>query len=241
MATRKKRRSTRAPKPRAPARVRKRAKKTRGHHHPELWGLGLVATGLVLATVLWLGWDGGPVGSHVADWLDDWLGAAAPLVPLALLGVGGLMLVRSTLIDVRPFRTGVAIGLLGLLIALGEDHGGRLGAFLGGGLARVIGEAGALIVGCALVLAGALLVTGASAGAVLRRSGSVVRQAGTVAKRSFESLEWADWSDDDAVPDVSTARRSSRPRRRRSRRWTGWRRFRTSSRPGRSLRSRRRS
>ena len=106
MATRKKRRSTRAPKPRAPARVRKRAKKTRGHHHPELWGLGLVATGLVLATVLWLGWDGGPVGSHVADWLDDWLGAAAPLVPLALLGVGGLMLVRSTLIDVRPFRTG---------------------------------------------------------------------------------------------------------------------------------------
>jgi S-DNA-T family DNA segregation ATPase FtsK/SpoIIIE len=204
MATRKKRRSTRAPKPRSPARVRKRAKKTRGHHHPELWGLGLVATGLVLATVLWLGWDGGPVGSHVADWLDEWLGAAAPLVPLALLGVGGLMLVRSTLIDVRPFRTGLAIGLLGLMIALGEDHGGRLGAFLGGGLARVIGEAGAMIVGSALVLAGLLLVTGASAGALLRRSGSVVRQAGTVAKRSLESLEWADWSDDDAVPEATS-------------------------------------
>jgi S-DNA-T family DNA segregation ATPase FtsK/SpoIIIE len=204
MATRKKRRSTRAPKPRSPARVRKRAQKTRGHHHPELWGLGLVATGLVLATVLWLGWDGGPVGSHVADWLDEWLGAAAPLVPLALLGVGGLMLVRSTLIDVRPFRTGLAIGLLGLMIALGEDHGGRLGAFLGGGLARVIGEAGAMIVGSALVLAGLLLVTGASAGALLRRSGSVVRQAGTVAKRSLESLEWADWSDDDAVPEATS-------------------------------------
>ena len=204
MATRKKRRSTRAPKPRSPARVRKRAKKTRGHHHPELWGLGLVATGLILATVLWLGWDGGPVGSHVADWLDEWLGAAAPLVPLALLGVGGLMLVRSTLIDVRPFRTGLAIGLLGLMIALGEDHGGRLGAFLGGGLARVIGEAGAMIVGSALVLAGLLLVTGASAGALLRRSGSVVRQAGTVAKRSLESLEWADWSDDDAVPEATS-------------------------------------
>jgi S-DNA-T family DNA segregation ATPase FtsK/SpoIIIE len=204
MATRKKRRSTRAPKPRSPARVRKRSKKTRGHHHPELWGLGLVATGLVLATVLWLGWDGGPVGSHVADWLDEWLGAAAPLVPLALLGVGGLMLVRSTLIDVRPFRTGLAIGLLGLMIALGEDHGGRLGAFLGGGLARVIGEAGAMIVGSALVLAGLLLVTGASAGALLRRSGSVVRQAGTVAKRSLESLEWADWSDDDAVPEATS-------------------------------------
>jgi DNA segregation ATPase FtsK/SpoIIIE, S-DNA-T family len=201
MATRKKRRSTRSPKPRTPARVRKRAKKTRGHHHPELWGLGLAATGLVLATVLWLGWDGGPVGSRVADSLDEWLGAAAPLVPFALLGIGGLMLVRSALVDLRPFRTGLVLGLLGLMIALGEDHGGKLGAFLGGGLARVIGEAGALIVGSALVLAGALLVTGASAGALLRRSGSVVRQAGTVARRSLESLEWADWSDDDAVPD----------------------------------------
>ena len=96
MATRTKRRSTRAPKPRTPARVRKRAKKTRGHHHPELWGLGLVATGLVLATVLWLGWDGGPVGSHVADWLDDWLGAAAPLVPLVLA--------RRGRADARPQR-----------------------------------------------------------------------------------------------------------------------------------------
>ena len=204
MATRKKRRTTRSPKPRTPARVRKRAKKTRGHHHPELWGLGLAATGLVLATVLWLGWDGGPVGSHVADWLDEWLGAAAPLVPLALLGIGGLMLVRSALVDLRPFRTGLAILLVGIMIALGEDHGGRLGAFLGGGLARVIGDAGALIVGSALVLAGLLLVTGASAGAFLRRSGSVVRQAGTVARRSLERLEWADWSDDDALPEATS-------------------------------------
>ena len=61
----------RAPKRRTPARVKKRTKKTRSHHHPELWGLGMVAVGLFLATVLWLGWDGGPVGSHVADWLRD--------------------------------------------------------------------------------------------------------------------------------------------------------------------------
>jgi DNA segregation ATPase FtsK/SpoIIIE, S-DNA-T family len=207
MATRKKRSApARTRRPKSPARIRKRAKKTRGHHHPELWGLGLVAAGLVLATVLWLGWDGGPVGSHVADWLDEWLGAAAPLVPLALLVIGGLMLVRSALVDLRPFRTGLAIGLLGLMVALGDDHGGRVGAFLGGGLARVIGEAGALIVGSALVLAGLLLVTGASAGALLRRSGTVVRQAGTVARRSIESLEWADWSDDDAVPEPGSNR-----------------------------------
>jgi S-DNA-T family DNA segregation ATPase FtsK/SpoIIIE len=199
MATRKKRAApARTRKPRSPARVRKKTKRSRGHHHPELWGLGLVAAGLVLATVLWLGIDGGPVGVHLTGWLRDGLGAAAPLVPLALLGVGGLMVVRSELIDLRPFRTGLAIGLVGLMVALGESHGGAVGSGLGGGLERVIGEAGSLIVGVALVLAGLLLVTGASAGALLRRSGHAVRQAGSAARRSIESIEWADWSDTDA-------------------------------------------
>ena len=92
MATRKKRRApARTRKPRSPARVRKKTTKTKSHHHPELWGLGLVVVGLLLATVLWLGWDGGPVGSRVSDWLDTAVGVAAPLVPLTLLGVGGLM------------------------------------------------------------------------------------------------------------------------------------------------------
>jgi len=205
MAARKKRAApARTRKPRSPARVRKKTKKTRGHHHPELWGLGLVAVGLVLATVLWLDVDGGPVGGHVAGWLRDGLGAAAPLVPLALVGVGGLMLVRSKLIDLRPFRTGLALGGVGLMVALGESHGGTIGAALGGTLARVIGEAGSLIVGIALVLAGLLLVTGASAGALLRRSGHAVRQAGSAARRSIESIEWADWGDSE--PSAETAR-----------------------------------
>jgi S-DNA-T family DNA segregation ATPase FtsK/SpoIIIE len=189
--------------------VRKRAKKKRGHHHPELWGLGLVAVGLVLATVVWLGWDGGPVGSHASDWLRAGVGSAAPLVPLALLGIGGLMLVRSALVDLRPFRTGLVVGLLGLIVALGADHGGAVGEALGGGLARVVGSAGALIVGIALLLAGVLLVTGASAGAVLRRSGHAVRQAGTAARRSIESIEWADWSDSESSAEpVATSGRA---------------------------------
>ena len=148
------------------------------------------------------------MGSHVAGWLRNGLGAAAPLVPLALLGIGGLMLVRSELIDLRPFRTGVAIGLLGLMIALGEGHGGDVGSALGGSLARFIGEAGSLIVGIALVLAGLLLVTGASAGALLRSSGNAVRQAGNAARRSIESIEWADWSDTEpSVDGIETAPR----------------------------------
>jgi DNA segregation ATPase FtsK/SpoIIIE, S-DNA-T family len=183
MAARKKKRSL---KPRAPARVRKRARRARSHHHPELWGLGLTAVGLFLATVLWLGWDGGPVGERTSDWLDEALGSAAYVLPLALGGVGVLMLVRSALVDLRPFRTGLVVSALGLLIALGSDHAGWVGSVLGGGVARVVGGTGALIVGGTLLLAGGLLLTGASAGALLRGSGHAVRRAGSAARRSLE-------------------------------------------------------
>ena len=72
------------------------------------------------------------------------------------------------------------------MIALGRDEGGAIGGALGGGLAHVIGDTGALIVGVALFIAGTLLFTGASAGAVLRRSGTAVRRAGSAARRSFD-------------------------------------------------------
>ena len=50
------RRQKRALKPRTPARVKKKTRRTRSHHHPELWGLGMVAVGLFLAVVC--GWAG---------------------------------------------------------------------------------------------------------------------------------------------------------------------------------------
>ena len=134
-------------------------------------------------------------------------------MPAVLIAIGALMLVRSALVDLRPFRTGLAVGLVGLMVALGEDHGGALGAALGGGLAQVVGGAGALIVGVALVLAGLMLVTGASAGALLRRSGHAVRQAGTAARRSLEGLEWTDWSSSDSQADVSPVEPAVAPSR----------------------------
>ena len=191
MAARKPRRKLR---PKTPARVKKRTRRARSHHHPELWGLAMVAVGLVLATVLWLGFDGGSAGSWIEDALADLLGTAASLVPLALLGVGSLLLVRSALVDVRPFRTGVAVGAAGLMVALGDDHGGAVGGILGGAVAKVIGETGAFILGAALLVAGVLLVTGASTGALLRRSGHAVRQAGSAARRTLERPEWG-WND----------------------------------------------
>ena len=127
MAATRKKPVKRAPKPRLPARVKKRRTKTRSHHHPELWGLGMVAVGLFLATVLWLRWDGGAVGAQVADGLHRAFGAAAYVIPLVLIVVGGLMLVRSKIVDLKPFRTGLAVGAFGLMLALGRDEGGAVG------------------------------------------------------------------------------------------------------------------
>ncbi len=188
MAATRKKPVKRAPKPRTPARVKKRRTKTRSHHHPELWGLGMVAVGLFLATVLWLGWDGGAVGAHGRRRARTEPSVVPPTCFRSCSSrVGALMLVRSEIVDLKPFRTGLVVGAFGLMIALGRDQGGAIGGALGGGLAHVLGETGALIVGVALFVAGVLLFTGASAGAVLRRSGTAMRRAGNAARRSFDS------------------------------------------------------
>jgi S-DNA-T family DNA segregation ATPase FtsK/SpoIIIE len=185
MARRRKRRTL---KPRVPSRVKTRKKgvrkrETRGHQHPELIGLALLALGVFLAAVLWAGWNGGYVGGWISNGLDTLFGSAAYGLPAPLAIVGSLMVARSDLVDVRPFRTGMVVICLGLMLTLGEANGGYLGTALGGGLGLALGRTGVVIVGVLALLAGALLVTGASAGAIIRRSGSVVHHA---ARRSFQ-------------------------------------------------------
>jgi S-DNA-T family DNA segregation ATPase FtsK/SpoIIIE len=197
MARRKKKRPLR---PRVPARVKKRTTRTRSHHESELLGLAFAALGLVLCAILYLGLDGGSVGSWLAGALDSIMGSAAYVLPLALLAIGGLMLARSELLDVRPFRLGLGIGFLGLMTLLGKDSGGWIGLALGGTLAALIGETGAAIVGGALLIAGALLVSGASTGAILRRTGHVVRSAGTGARRALDWVSSESQTDESVLP-----------------------------------------
>jgi DNA segregation ATPase FtsK/SpoIIIE, S-DNA-T family len=167
-------------KPRAPSRVRKskrsKRKTTRGHQHPELIGLGLVAFGLFLATVLWAGWNGGYVGGWIGDALQALIGGAAYVLPVVLVVVGALMIARSDLVDVRPFRTGLLVFGLGLLLALG-DEGGYLGSALNDLVGFALGSTGAALVGILAILAGILLLTGASVGAIIRRGATVARQS----------------------------------------------------------------
>ena len=59
----------------------------------------------------------------------------------------------------------------GLMITLGKDQGGYLGQLLGGAVGVAIGATGSLLLGVLLMLVGSLLLSGASLGAILRRSG----------------------------------------------------------------------
>jgi len=180
------RRKKRLLKPRPPSRVRKkkRTQKHRGHQHPELIGLVLAALGVFLSTVIYLGWSGGFVGALAADGLDALIGAARTIFPVACMIVGALFLARSELVDMRPFRTGLIIFTAGLMLTLGKAHGGYLGTALALGFGLALGSTGVLIVGITTLIAGILLLSGASAGALIRRSGTAVRATAEAAKRA---------------------------------------------------------
>jgi DNA segregation ATPase FtsK/SpoIIIE, S-DNA-T family len=161
--------------PKTPARVKKRRARPKGraHHHPELTGLGLAGLGVFLAAVLWFGLNGGPA----AHLVKSALGAAAYLSPLVLVPLGALIVAKSELVDVRPFRLGLGVAVPGLMLTLGAAHGGLLGNGLESLVALGLGTTGSTILGVLLTIAGTLFLTGASLGAVLRRTGHVARRA----------------------------------------------------------------
>jgi DNA segregation ATPase FtsK/SpoIIIE, S-DNA-T family len=167
-------------RPRLPSRVKKTRTKRSARarrQHPELWGLGAIALGLFLGAVLYFGWNGGYVGGWLGDGLDRLVGDAKYVVPVACAALGALVVTRSALVDVRPFRTGLAVLGCGLMVTLGKDQGGYLGQLLGGAVGVALGATGSLLLGVLLMLVGSLLLSGASLGAILRRSGSGLHHA----------------------------------------------------------------
>jgi S-DNA-T family DNA segregation ATPase FtsK/SpoIIIE len=163
--------------------------------HLDLFGLGLVATGVFLAFPLYLGWDGGTAGQALVDGLRDVLGAVAYASPAALVAAGAVLVLRPVLPSVRPFRAGAVCLLAASTLALAAGtfglgpHGGH-GAFwvldamrerggaLGEGLydasSHLFSDVGAHIIAVFLFLAGVLLLTGASVAGVLRATSATV-------------------------------------------------------------------
>src|SRR5437899_9993441 len=109
------RRKKRTLKPRLPARVRtkRRKGKPKSEQQHELIGLALVAFGVFLAPILYLGWGGGMVGAWITLGFTGMIGAAAYAAPVALTIARARVVARSALIAVRPSRTGLRLARFG--------------------------------------------------------------------------------------------------------------------------------
>jgi DNA segregation ATPase FtsK/SpoIIIE, S-DNA-T family len=162
-------------------------------HAGDLWAIGLVTLGILLALALW-GQQLGPVGHWIDTGSATAVGWVRVLVPLIVAGAGIVMLVERERPD--PVRTGLGalLGLLGItgLAELGkhtpplhplhplQDAGGWVGAVVGRPLHAGLGSAGAAVLLVAIVLVAILVTTGVSlsaAGRGLRTSGLAVGRA----------------------------------------------------------------
>ncbi len=230
-ATRASARSTRKPAARA-----KRAQPTRAPfwrvQARDLWAVGLITLGVLLALALW-GKQLGPVG-HAADTgLGLLAGWARVLLPLVAFGAGlALLLDRVGRVDdddeehvgADPWRlvVGTVLGLLGVCgladLARGappfsdshalRDAGGYLGAAVGRPLHAGIGSAGAAVVLVAVVLVAILVATGVSLATVGRALGAAVAATGRAAGALWRGKPFVVTSDlgADAVAEAAPPR-----------------------------------
>jgi DNA segregation ATPase FtsK/SpoIIIE, S-DNA-T family len=174
-------------------------------HQLDLLGLGLVALAAFLAFVFYLGWDGGKVGGALADGFVYLFGGVGYLVPVAMFGAGAVLVLKPLLPSVRPFRAGAVCLLLALMLGLaagsfglGPDHpardgffhadyfrhhGGVVGEALFFGSKTLVSAWGAHIIFVFLMLAGVLLLTGASIAGVV----SATRQGVSETRRRLSS------------------------------------------------------
>ena len=178
-------------RPRVPvARQEAQGKKSpRGHHHPEL--VGPRRSRPPGSSSRRCSGSAGRAASSAAPSRTACrgaIGAAAYVAPAALSSSALLMVSRSELVDVRPFRIGLGVARRsGCCSTLGSAHGGLVGRGLEGVVGTLLGSTGATIVGVTTLVVGALLLSGASAGALLRRSGRAVRSAARSRPRTHDA------------------------------------------------------
>ncbi len=191
-------------------------------HQLDLVGLAMVALGVFLAFPLYLGWDGGALGAGVVDGMGWLVGELRYAVPVALVAAGGLIVLQPVLPTLRPFRAGAACLTVALLLGLsagtlGLGPGGAHGAFWESGTfqarggitgealhwvcSTLLGTIGTHIVAVFLLMAGVLLLTGATIAGVLTATATVAADATGVlrtggARRGAPDEDGADDVDD---------------------------------------------
>ena len=173
----------------------------------DLIGLGLFAAGVFLAFPLYLDWDAGVGGAALVDGLLWLLGQRRLRGPVRLLmGAGAVLVMRPVLPAVRPFRAAAfcLVGGADALLRVGHArarraarHAPRLGSPCTSrsaaarsarrctpGAARLAGDVGSHILALFLLIAGVLLLTGASIAGAMRATSSGVADTTRVIRRT---------------------------------------------------------
>jgi S-DNA-T family DNA segregation ATPase FtsK/SpoIIIE len=157
--------------------------------HWDLIGLGLVAFAAFFACVFYLDWAGGEVGEALADAILFMLGGVGYTAPVLMFAAGALIVIRPMIPALHPLKTGAVCLLAALMLGLAagslglgpgdtprdgfldahylEHHGGLLGESLFWASAKLFSTAGSHILFAFLLLAGVLLLTGASIASIV--------------------------------------------------------------------------
>jgi S-DNA-T family DNA segregation ATPase FtsK/SpoIIIE len=179
-------------------------------HHLDIIALALIACGILLAGIAYFGWTGGALGSSAVRAMKFVFGALGYALPLALIAIGGLVLARELRPPTRPLRTGVlCLGVaLTLMLAAGtlgigpgaasahafwkphtfEARGGIIGEAELWLAAKLISTLGAQILSVFLLIAGVILLSGATLASLIRLTGVGMAETSRALMRSTEQL-----------------------------------------------------
>jgi len=192
-------------------------------HQRDLWVVALVVVGLfvALAEVGALG----PVGRAISRALSDVLGVGRFAMAVILLALGVAMVWGKIEFDRARVLWGVVLGLVSIsgiadLVSgrpgvhattkvLGHA-GGWLGVAIGGGVAKALGVAGALVIFFAVLVVATMVTTGVGLRALLVGGGMFFRAVGRVLARWWmirPQRDVAGDEDDDAEEAVAERRR----------------------------------
>ena len=183
-------------------------------HHVDVIALAVIALGIFLVCVAYFGLNGGALGAGIVSALRFALGVIGYTVPAVLIVSGVALLARELRAPGRPLRAGVLCLAAALTLALAagtlgigpgptaahafwrphafEVRGGIVGQAELWVVAHLVSTLGAQILAIFLLLAGALLVTGASLQGALRATSAGVERTTRVLVRSGEHLSRPD-------------------------------------------------
>src|SRR3954469_23942551 len=157
--------------------------------HWDLIGLAMVAFASFFACVFYLDWAGGEVGEALAGAILFMFGGVGYAAPVLLFAAGAMIVIRPMVPALHPLKTGVACLVCALMFGLAagslglgpgdthrdgfldphylKHHGGLVGESLCWTSAKLFSTAGSHILFVFLLLAGILLLTGASVASII--------------------------------------------------------------------------